>query len=516
MTFRWREPANPGAARLGLPLALAVAALLRFWALAQGVPFSVQVDEPEVMLRAVRMMQTGDLNPHFFDYPGFYMYVQAAVAVLRFLVGAVRGEWASLAQAPPEAFYVWGRAVTAMLGTATVWIVYRTGLRWGARTALLAAAMFTVMPLHVRESHFVLTDVPATFFVMLTLLLSLRAHERATTWSFALAGAAAGLAAGSKYNGIVAAILPLAACVMTPATRPSRAATLPVIVASTVAAFLAVAPYSLLDLPTFLNQFARLSSEYRTPWRGEPVWLIYLKHLRIALEWPGSVIVAGGLVLGVFRAVAGPDRLKWALATVFPLVYFRFISSQNIIFGRYLLPLLPFLSLLGAAAIVHTLEVARRGNLPQRAVQALTVLLLLVSIAPAAYSAIAFNVIASKVWTTEQAYEWIVRTIPPGSKVALETRQVLLPLRYRASYFAQLRIRPFEDFVAEGTEYLVASSQCYFPYLDASSGGPQRYPAEYADYMRIFRETEEIARFTPSAEHPGPELRVLKIVKVTP
>ena len=35
-----------------------------------------------------------------------------------------------------------------------------------------------VMPLHVRESHYVLTDVPVTFFVTLTFLLSLRAHER--------------------------------------------------------------------------------------------------------------------------------------------------------------------------------------------------------------------------------------------------------------------------------------------------------------------------------------------------
>ena len=66
-----------------------------------------------------------------------------------------------------------------------MWVVYRAAMRWGARTALLAAVMLAVMPLHVRESHYVLTDVPATFLVMLTLLLSLRAHERATAWSFA-------------------------------------------------------------------------------------------------------------------------------------------------------------------------------------------------------------------------------------------------------------------------------------------------------------------------------------------
>src|SRR5688500_9612094 len=66
-------------ARLGLVLALLAAGLLRFWALPHGVPFSLQVDEPEVLVRAVRMMKTGDLNPHFYDYPTLYMYLQAVV-----------------------------------------------------------------------------------------------------------------------------------------------------------------------------------------------------------------------------------------------------------------------------------------------------------------------------------------------------------------------------------------------------------------------------------------------------
>ena len=83
------------------------------------------VDEPEVMDRAVRMVQTGDFNPHFFDYPSLYMYVQAAVVVARFLFGAMRGEWSSLAQAcRPTDFYLWGRAVTAILGTATCSVLY--------------------------------------------------------------------------------------------------------------------------------------------------------------------------------------------------------------------------------------------------------------------------------------------------------------------------------------------------------------------------------------------------------
>ncbi len=67
-------------------------------ALGSGIPFNIGVDEPEIMSRVVQMMRTGDFNPHFFDYPGLYFYVQLGVAVLRFLAGATLGEWSSLDQ----------------------------------------------------------------------------------------------------------------------------------------------------------------------------------------------------------------------------------------------------------------------------------------------------------------------------------------------------------------------------------------------------------------------------------
>ena len=115
-----------------LAAVLATAVLLRFWNLSQGVPYSVGVDEPEIMDRVVNMMRTGDFNPHFFDYPGLYFYVQLVVACLRFIAGATTGRWGALDQASAGDFYVWGRAVTALLGAATVFIVYVVGMRWGS------------------------------------------------------------------------------------------------------------------------------------------------------------------------------------------------------------------------------------------------------------------------------------------------------------------------------------------------------------------------------------------------
>ena len=106
--------------------------------------------------------------------------MQLPVAIARFLTGAIGGSWHSLDQVSAAHFYLWARALTAALGTATVFLLFQIGLRWGARHALLGAGLLAVLPMHVRESHFVLTDVPATFFVTLTLLLSLVAHEKAT------------------------------------------------------------------------------------------------------------------------------------------------------------------------------------------------------------------------------------------------------------------------------------------------------------------------------------------------
>lgn len=220
--------------------------------------------------------------------------------------------------------------------------------------------------------------------------------------------------------------------------------------------------------------------------------------------------------MGAFHAVAGPKRLKWIVALVFPLVYFRFISNQNLVFGRYLLPLLPLLSLLGATAIVAAVRALARTALSRPARNAIILALTFLAVGPPAYTSIAFDANAARVWTTEQAYEWILREIPRGAKVTMESRQILLPETYKATYLAQLRLHPFDRYVDEGVDYLVASSQCYGPYFDAASGGPQKYPREYSEYVAIFNQTEEVARFTPSGDHPGPELRILKIRKVAP
>jgi 4-amino-4-deoxy-L-arabinose transferase-like glycosyltransferase len=505
----WREAIDLQPSRFGLAAVLAAAVVLRFWALGHGIPFAVGVDEPEIMDRAVGAMRSGDFNPRFFDYPGLYIHLQTAVACVRFLAGALDGQWNSLATAPTSAFYLWGRAITALLGVATVWLVFLAGMRWGARHALVAAAIMAVLPAHVRESHYVLTDVPLTFAVTLTLVLSLRAHERATVSALAIAGAAAGLAAATKYNGALAIVMPLLACWMTPAMRPSRLVGALAVIGAAIGGFLVGAPYTILDLPGFLNGFARLANEYRTP-TVTPLEAanVYLKHLRTSFAWPGLILIASGLALGTWRLVTGPGRVRWALVIAFAAIYFTFISRQTIIFGRYLLPIFPPLAILAGCAVISGVSLLRRFEIPRAVRTTLILLLTVAAIVPPGVRAIGFTRMISREGTVERAYNWIIASLPQGTAIVVETREMLLPGdRYKTRNIPYLHRQTLEDYRKQGVEYLVASSMRYGPPLDE----PHKYPAEYAAYMTIFEQSREVMRFSPSVSIPGPELRIYRI-----
>ena len=493
---------------VSLAVILIAAGALRFWALGTGIPYAVGVDEPEIMTRAVAMMKSGDFNPRFFDYPTLYIYVQVLTASARFMAGAMAGEWHSLAQVNANDFYLWGRSITAALGTLTVLLVYLIGLRWGTRPALLGAGLMAVMPMHVRESHYVLTDVPLTFLVALAMLLSLRAHEQPRAASFAAAGAAAGLAAATKYPGALSLLLPLIAIWMTPAARPSRARGALAVIGASAAAFLIAAPYTVLDLPGFLNGYARLAGAYNTTPPPEAGWSIYLKHLRNSVEWPAFLLLAGGLVLGTVRAIKGPGRVRWTLTVVFPLLFLWFISRQHLIFGRYLLPVTPFTSLLTATAVVSGVSLLRRFSIPRALRTALILGLTVAALLPAAVTSVRFNRTIAKLSTQALAYDWVSRNVPKDAKIVVEPGSpMFVEGQFRVHRVRQLREHDLPALVSEGADYLIASSQSYGPYLDA----PHLYPADYARYMRIFEQSQEVARFSPSSDHPGPELRIFKV-----
>jgi 4-amino-4-deoxy-L-arabinose transferase-like glycosyltransferase len=452
------------------------------------------------------MVKSGDFNPHFFDYPGLYLYLQATVIVVRFLAGASAGAWSSLAQVSDYDFYLWGRALTAAFGTATVYLVYLAGTRWGTRQALLAAAVFAVLPIHVRESHFVLTDVPMTFFVALALVLALRALELGSASAFAWAGVAAGLAAGTKYTAWVSILMPVVAAVSVTAPLRARWHLALAALAGFFAAFFLVAPYTLLDLPAFLDGFGRLAAGVpRRAALGTPGWEIYLKHLRNAMGWPGFLLAGAGFVLLVVRLVGGPGRAKCAVVLVFLPVFWFMIVDRTLIFARYLLPAMPFVCLLTAVAVVAAVD--RVGRIPvSRAIRtALFVVLIAAALVQPAINSASFDREMGRQQTYAVAIGWINEHVQPGARVIHESASLHFPAgRYQVEYARLLTDKGLDFYLGGNVDYVVATSAVYGRFL----ADPAQFQRQYLAYRNLFNRLTPVFSVQPSEEHPGPEIRI--------
>jgi 4-amino-4-deoxy-L-arabinose transferase-like glycosyltransferase len=511
----WREASDMRPSRVGLAAVLLTAAVLRFYALDHGISSNLDVEESQIQKHAVQMMKNGSLNPRgFFEYPSLFLYVQTGVATARFLAGAVVGRWSALGQVGIDDFYVWSRTVTAALGLATVLLVFNIGMRWGARPALLASGLLAVLPLHVQQSHHVLTPIPLTFLTTLTLLLTLRAHERGTVAAFALAGAACGFAMATQYVGVIVLSVPLTAAWMTTGAKSSRARLTLAIVGSWFAAFLLGAPYTVLDLPGFLNGFARVAGD-RSALPVATAWSTNLSLLRQSFGWPALFLTLVGFVLALNRLVRGPGRVRWALVTLFPVLYVALVSSRRLALAPYLLPIMPTLCLLVATAVISGVSLLRRYEIPRAPRTALIAALTVAALLPPAVKSIAYAREIALVSTVDQAHSWVLANIPKGSTVLVEAGVLRLDEQgYRNTTVQKLIVDPetgspreHAAYVAEGVDYLIASSQSF----GAALSTPQHFPDDFVAYMRIFEQSRELVRFTPSAQHPGPELRIYKV-----
>lgn len=469
-----------------LALILAVAAAARLWYLDAGIPHAVGIDEPQVIDRALRILRTGDWNPHIFDYPTLVIYVHAMVAIVRFLWGALQGQWSSLDGLSITAVYLAGRFAAALIGVGTVWLTYRIGTELSSRrVALLAAAQMAVSPMHVRESHYILTDVPMAALTTLAVWLSVRAARLGTGRAYGWAGAACGLAAAAKYTGGIALVGVGSAWLLHERSSPDRLRKLGAIVGAAALAFLIGSPYTILDLPAFLDGFAAQFARFAAPSPGaDPAWLLYVKHLSPAGGRWSVPLATSGIVILLWRSSARP---RWLPAILFTLAYFYMLSTHSHVFGRYALPLVPMLCLFTSVAALEIAGVASRFRpLARPAVHP-------VLVAAAVILLVYGPVRASIGWldqhkrsdTRALATEWLKINTPRGTRVAVENNgPTYLDTAGYTVTGTELLLDNGVDWYRQRVNYLIISSADltrYGPYLSAGptvfqiSPTPQRW-----------------------------------------
>jgi 4-amino-4-deoxy-L-arabinose transferase-like glycosyltransferase len=481
---------------LPITAVLGLAAVARLWFLSAGVPHAVGIDEPQVVDRALRILHTGSWNTHLFDYPTLVIYLQACVQIVRFLWGALNGEWASLDAFTTSAVYTTGRFVTAAIGVATVWLTWRLARDLASRrVALLAAAQLAVRSLHVRESHYILTDVPVTALTTLALWLSVRAARLRTTSAYACAGAACGLAAAAKYNGGVVLVALAADWVIGERTAPQRGRRAAAALAAAAAAFLIAAPYTVLDMPAFLDGFAAQFSRFAAPLRdGDAPWRIYVKHLTPLWSswWVPAAVLGGGIALWRRQT-----QWTWAPLMLFMAAFYYVLSTHRPMFGRYALPLLPPLCILAALAIVELVAAVQRrvaGLARPAAARALWAVVSLLVLGAPTLETVRWLDGLKRVDTRTMAADWLKLNVPRGARLAVENSG---PTYLDAAGFrvvgSQLLIGQPLAWYRQRVDWLVISSGDLSQYGDYLNAGPTVFQAE------------------PTPQRWGPPIRIISL-----
>ena len=225
---------------IALALIILFGGFLRLYKLDFGVelPYVAHTDEPTQYNPAIRILTTGDLNPHFFNYPSLPIYLYTAVMGAGYLVGRLFGVFQSMADLQPVQTLQMSVGVVrhAAALAAGAGHVCRAGhahhradlrpeqepeqaqdrpVRRRPWRPLLVALLVALSREHVRLSHYMAVDVMATFFCiacMTACTLAVVASDKpGWLWAAAILG---GLSTSCKYNYALLAIPVTLACLL--------------------------------------------------------------------------------------------------------------------------------------------------------------------------------------------------------------------------------------------------------------------------------------------------------------
>lgn len=358
-------------------------------------------------------MLDGDFNPRFFHWPSLTFYVFAAL----FACASFLRRLVSLDPSVDYAQQVMiGRLFVAAAGTATVAILFSIGRRIaGTTTGLIAAALLAVAVLHVRESHFAMTDVLMTLLATGCLAVLLAAFDRArgreitpsTLAMFGAAGALAGLAASTKYSAVAVSASMAAAQMLLLAGRREGVlrAFLPSVVfgAALVIAFLLGTPYAVLDYERFRTDlefdFTHLSEGHGGLDLGRGWSYHVTRSLPHGLGLSAFVAAVVGLVPLLRR-----HTQHGLIVLAFGIALYVALGGGRTVFFRYILPLVPLACIPAAVAVERVSCWLRDRGLPLRTARAVTVLVVL---APGVVNSVWMDLVLARTDTRVLAGRWL-------------------------------------------------------------------------------------------------------------
>ena len=466
-------------------------------------------DEIDTIGRSLKIA-TGDLTPSHYNKPTFFNIVSLVIYGLVLSLSKILGyvsnkeDLIRLFIRNPTVYYLAGRMSSVTAGMMILFLVYRIGTRIKNRaTGLLAALLLSCCYTSVRFAHIAKEDTLLTFLIYLTLWFSLKAQETGRRQRLFLSGICCGLAAATKYTGILSILFPVLFLLSSLKNGEKLIRQMPVFFTIVLGAFIGFCvgmPFFVLHPLTFLKGVFASSVfhqiQWQTLWLGGEHHYGFLFILKMFKEEFGSLMAIVGvltfaaLLSYFFTKKEDRERLfshiNWNVLTpiiVFTAIYLVILFSSGHLDYQYILPLSPFWALLSSLFLVSLYE--------RKKIFMFSAIFFLIIQEPL-YHSVKFDMETLGTDTRIKAAEWMDKNISPGDKIAFDTDyyyQYHPPIKISSESIRDLEKRAQEK----------GGTGTYFQLLEKYQRGAPLYHARFLPmptWLERLKE-EEIREYNP-------------------
>ena len=519
---------------LAVVVVLALAA--RLVAVRHGLPHAYNADEELHFVPQAARAADGDWYSGYFENPSGLTYLLAVV----FRAVLPGHDMTRLLVDDPALVYTVARLTVVVLGTATVLVVALAGREaFGSAAGVWAAALLGLSFLPVFYGHHALNDAPTLLPLTVALWACLRLHERGGAGVAVLAGAAVGVATGTKYLAApMAVVIGLALLLrvldgrqrLLPAARDLAAAA-----TACLSALLLLNPFIVLEAGKFWADVTGQSAQAATVKLGQSgaAWTGY----PITLLWGLGVVPVVLALVGVVVAWRR-DRGLALLLVGFPVLLYLALSPHGRWFARWLLPAYPALAVLagyGADRVVHLL----RSRLPSGVRPAVAAVVAVLALAQPVVDVVRSDLLLARTDTRTEALDWLVASpdvhrivvepaVPGSYRRALRDAGLELYPVDRPFQAYELGLRPalLDGYRAEGWCWVMVNGHQRDRGLAAGLSGATDYYRRLVDESAVVLASSPFApgsprppfsydfsfNYYPTAHRrPGPEVEIRRL-----
>ncbi len=266
--------------------------------------------------------------------------------------------------------YAWvGRVLMALADTLTLFYLFLLGKRmWNEKVGLLAAALGAFTVTQIQLAHFFAVDPISTTFTVAAVYHAIRMVDTGGWKQTVLTGVMAALAIASKFSAapILAAPGVAGLIIAWQQQRGERKGTPGILLAAAaigvaVVVFAITSPFVFLDFENFnqaviKEQGAMVRGEADFPftrqYRGTTPYLYFIRQqVQWGMGWLLGLVGWLAFAWALVRVALGRTRTSELIVLSWLVPYFGITGAFLAKFNRYMVPVVPFLSVLGAGML---------------------------------------------------------------------------------------------------------------------------------------------------------------------